>query len=126
MYFSARTQLKKHLIKVHKWSEEKASAARLKYGLNIERTRLSENERKSKIRTYKKKICPMISCQKVVRRMENHLKDVHQLSGTMYKKKLSEAILFTDGVNNKDKDLPCDVLVEKGLLHSEALEWNER
>ena len=65
----------------------------------------------------------MIFCQKVVVRLENHLKDQHGLKGDLYKKKLREAEVITcdDSVGIVKADLPTAVLVEKGLLHAGAL-----
>ena len=119
------TLLKKHLIKVHKWPAHKAVAARFEYNLNIERSRLDDNSRKSKVRSYKKRRCPMVFCQKVVVRMDNHLSDHHQLDGKLYKRMLAEAVYVDVGTqdisSNTDNDLSKSVLVEKGLLHAAVL-----
>ena len=123
-FFRKLTRLPKHLMKVHKWSHEKACRARLEYNLNLPHSTLSNDERITKSRTYTKRRCPITFCQKVVVRLENHLKDQHGLKGDLYKKKLKEAeVVSCDAVKG---DLSGAILVEKGLLHAEALdECNE-
>ena len=71
-----------------------------------------------------KRRCPITFCQRVVVRLENHLKDQHGLTGELYKKKLREAeVVSCDAVPDVVKgDLSRDVLVGKGLLHAEALD----
>ena len=76
---------------VHKWSITDASAARVNYGLNIKRPALESDCRKVKIRSYKKRKCPFVFCQKIVIRMENHLTQFHKLSGDTKKRLLNEA-----------------------------------
>ena len=89
-----RTNLKKHLIKVHNRPEEEASTARMRQGLNLKRKRLPDDERLSRPREYPARICPIMTCQKPEIRLENHLKDFHKLNGEMYKRKLKEAKLY--------------------------------
>lgn len=101
-----RSHLKEHLITIHRWTEVQASCARVNYNLNVERPKLPPDQRKSKVRKRTRRRCPFLFCQKEVVRMENHLKQFHNLSGVMYKYHLSQA---QEVHSSKPQPLPTDL-----------------
>lgn len=60
---------------VHDWDKEEAKVARGKFGLRKQRALKEGNVR----RNYKQMVCPLITCQKVVKRLRNHLCQTHKI-----------------------------------------------
>ena len=88
---------------------------------NIISTRVSSEFRSTKPRTYETKRCPFDHCQKYLKRIHNHLKTVHQLSGEEYKRKLKEAVVAPEDAYIKEtllgmttSDKPGNSEQEKG------------
>ena len=72
--------LKQHMMKIHKWSEPKASAARGNLGYNKKRKLLSPSkQQRTKPRIYKRQQCPMTGCFKEPLRLRNHLWQTHKI-----------------------------------------------
>ena len=91
---SSVVDLGKHLQNVHKWSSENASSARQNFGLRKPMRRLPDGQRKSKKRYYKRRVCPDMSCGKVVVRLENHLRQYHKIQDPHEGKKLLKIAAF--------------------------------
>eukprot|EP00112_Aurelia_sp_Birch-Aquarium-sp1_P015564 Seg3463.1 transcript_id=Seg3463.1/GoldUCD/mRNA.D3Y31 product="hypothetical protein" protein_id=Seg3463.1/GoldUCD/D3Y31 len=70
----------RHLIQVHKWDEHDARAARGMFGLRKLRALKPGKVRKN----YTAKTCPIITCGKVVLRLQNHLRQTHKLKDVRY------------------------------------------
>ena len=108
MFFTFREvmNLPRHLMsKAHKWSKEKASTARLTFGLNKERAILSPSKRKQKPRLFEKRTCPMSHCLKVVKRVYSHLRQFHNLSTKDSLKCAARAeIVLDDKINDVASD----------------------
>ena len=71
--------LKRHLVNVHKWEGEKARTARLNFGLRKDFKAKHIGRRKTKSRIYKRRICPYEMCGRVVKRLDNHLRQFHHV-----------------------------------------------
>ena len=77
--FREIVNLKRHMMKIHKWSEPKASAARGNLGYNKKRKLQSPSKRQTKPRIYKRQQCPMTGCFKEPLRLRNHLWQTHKI-----------------------------------------------
>ena len=103
----------------HGWPETQAASARQDFGLRKERTRKPEHLRKSKPRTYRKRICPYDFCGKVQVRMENHLKTQHPSSDKKYKKMLKKAqyvVISSDSSSCEETDIEIEMKEEEKIL----------
>ena len=67
--------LNRHLQTVHQWHEIDAKAAKGKYGLR----KLKDLETGRKRKNYTRKVCPIMTCQHTVVRLNNHLRQVHKI-----------------------------------------------
>ena len=83
--FRMRSHLKEHLTTVHRWTPVQASCARVNFGLNMARPKLSDDSRKTKAKVYRYQRCPFSYCQREVARVGNHLRQFHKLTGVEYK-----------------------------------------
>ena len=90
--------LPRHMKCAHGWSKERASGVLKAFDLRKPKTLSS----KKKARKFKRKICPVRNCNGVVKRIHNHLTDVHNLkrNDKMYKVCLEAAVV------HDSKDLP--------------------
>ena len=69
-----------HLEAVHNMDRSISKSYRQKHKLNKTRAPLPQELRKSKLRVYKPRICPMAICnEKVIKRLDNHLRQYHKL-----------------------------------------------
>ena len=94
--------LKKHLLtNKHKWSEEKALTTRQDFGLRKKRKRLPPEERKTKERHYRPRICP--NCGRVLVRLENHLRQYLAIQDHKYRKELLDKAAY-DADENENED----------------------
>ena len=67
-------------MKIHKWSEPKASAARGNLGYSKKRKLLSPSkQQRTKPRIYKRQQCPMTGCFKEPLRLQNRLRQTHKI-----------------------------------------------
>ena len=102
--------LKKHLLtNKHKWSEEKALTARQDFGLRQKRKRLPPEERKTKERHYRPRICPI--CGRLLVRLENHLRQYHAIQDHKYRKELLDKAAYDADENENDDEneiIYCD------------------
>ncbi|XP_057304499.1 uncharacterized protein LOC130641636 [Hydractinia symbiolongicarpus] len=95
--FQDKTDLVVHLVRVHQITEENAKSYKSGISSNNERKRLANEQRKTKPRFYRKKICPILGCSKVVVRIENHLGETHKIKDNKkFKAALKEAIAFEE------------------------------
>ena len=72
-----RTNMKVHLVLIHSMDPENAVALKSQLDLYKKRKRLPVDMRKTKIREYKRRICPL--CSKGVTRLENHLRATYKI-----------------------------------------------
>lgn len=77
--FREIVNLKRHMMKIHKWSELKASTARGNLGYDKKRKLLSPSKRRTKPRIYKRQQCPMTGCFKEPLRLRNYLRQTHEI-----------------------------------------------
>lgn len=106
-----------------KHSVDKANAKAVKCELtsgNI-RDRLPNDKRKTKPRFYKKRICPLVGCSKVVVRLDNHLRAKHKIKNDKkFKSLIKEAITyneFSDETDDESSDSSGDEISElKNIL----------
>lgn len=103
--------MKEHLRDKHKWDDTAARKAHLNLGLNMPRTILPSNLRKSKI--VKREVrykCPYQYCGAEVLRPGNHLRQFHKLKGSELKKRMADAVpigkntFAADHYNDDDDD----------------------
>ena len=80
--------LPRHMKQVHKWAKEDATSVVNTFALRKQR---KGSQRKS----LKQKICPVFGCKSVVRRLHNHLVDIHghKRGSKTYKECLGAAIV---------------------------------
>ena len=79
-------------MRVHSLAEDNALALKSQYGLYKKKAILSDDVRKGKKRNYQKRYCPVVGCSKVVKRIQNHLKQTHKIKGQkIYIKLLNES-----------------------------------
>ena len=69
--------LARHLRLIHQWSDIDARKARGHFGLRKERKLKEKRQRQN----YTAKVCPISSCQRVVKRLNNHMRQVHHCKG---------------------------------------------
>ena len=88
--------LPRHLLKVHGWPKHQARAALLRFNLRKKysfstaesaaagnrkmKTNADENGQKRCKDYHKKRVCPMVGCSAVVKRLPAHLRNVHGFS----------------------------------------------
>ena len=85
--------LKIHLMsKKHGWTKQKAESARLNFNLNMDKTKISESSRKSKLRCYNRHICPLDHCNREVLRLDNHLRQYHKVPNHKVAKLVSRSV----------------------------------
>ena len=65
---------------MHKWSEGKASGARIFMSGNKKRKLLSPSKRKTKPQVYKRRQCTFPGCFKEPLRLQNHLRQTHKIT----------------------------------------------
>ena len=77
----------------HKWAEKDSVGVLGMFGLRGERKKTS-NKRK---RIFKEKMCPVLDCRAVVKRLHNHLTDFHNMKrkSSVYKECLAEAVVHS-------------------------------
>ena len=69
------------MSKKHGWPEEKALNAKKLLGLDIPREKLSEANRRSKVRNYEDIfVCPLSVCNCEIGIVGNHLRQFHNLT----------------------------------------------
>lgn len=90
-------------------NNENARAAMSQHNLKKIRTRLPDNKRKSKARTYQKRVCPYAGCLKHVVRLENHLKDTHKVKNlSEYRKLLRDAVYVNENNLTEEEESMSD------------------
>ena len=84
--------LPRHMRQKHKWDEEDAVGVLNMFGLRAERKRTSTKGK----RVHKKRMCPIDGCRSVVKRIHNHLTDVHnkKRGSKEYKYWLKMAVIY--------------------------------
>ena len=94
-----RTNLKSHLMNIHRVPAEKALAFINIYGQRKVRERKSRDQRKAKARTYQRKYCPIGECPRPSQaRLDNHLRQFHKIPDAIQRKNLLKlALPVTDG-----------------------------
>lgn len=92
---------------VHGLTEENARALRTQTAqMNYEGKIKPECKRKGKQRHYRKRVCPVTGCAKVVVRLENHLRQTHRVDDQkIYKRLLREASYFEEYKTESDASL---------------------
>ena len=81
-----------HMRQKHKWDEGDAVGVLKMFGLRAERKRTSTKCK----RVHKKRMCPIDGCRSVVKRIHNHLTDVHnkKRGSKEYKYWLKMAVIY--------------------------------
>lgn len=99
-----RADLKIHLITVHGMDEAQAKGVKSQFSLYKSRQKLSENQRKTKARHHERMLCPLSTCHKVVRRMDNHLRDTHHIKdNSEYKSLLKKAVPQSEFLHTEEE-----------------------
>lgn len=108
--------LPRHMRQVHKWCKSKANSVLSAFDLRNSKVNTSGKRK----RVFKRKICPFHKCNAVVKRMHNHLTDVHHLktSSEKYRKALKAAVLHdpeTEPVETETSEELSDSTDEKSI-----------
>lgn len=91
--------LSRHLqIKKHSWCKGKAAASHLNFNLNEPRKTLSPSKRRSRIKILGRWICPIYHCFKEVKRLPNHLRQYHILTGAEVNRYANLAVKTIDSL----------------------------
>ena len=114
--------LKRQLIDVHNWDDTKASAAKSVFGLYRARKQKGTPLRK---RQYPRRYCPIGGCQKVCKRMENHLKNVHKIPNGAYYRTLSKNSKRFVEINTELDDSVEDLMetepeIQQSVIHESS------
>ena len=83
--------LPRHMRKIHHWSKERSKGTLNAFNLR----KLKSLPPEKKARKFKRKMCPAKNCNSVVKRIHNHLTDVHKCirGSTEYKDALKCAVI---------------------------------
>ena len=87
--------LPRHMRQVHNWSQDRASGVLAAFDIRKPRSPRKLKEGK-KSRVYKRRMCPVVNCNSVVKKIHNHLTDVHKLTrkSKIYWRCVKSAIVY--------------------------------
>ena len=97
------------MSKKHNWSKSKAIAARNNFKLNVERSSLPDDTRRSKRRNYAIRLCPLNHCFKEVKRLGNHLRQFHKLSNKKARKYVAKSVVALDPETSENSESESSV-----------------
>ena len=106
--------LPRHMRNVHGWCKEKSSG--VLNAFNLRKPKASTSQKK--VRNYKRRMCPIDDCTGVVKRIHNHLVNVHKIKrGSAIYRKALKAAHFHD---------PEDIIMSEESEMSDESERSEQ